>query len=103
MCLCASQHVATSPANPRALPPSEGDVDPSTIPLARAIKHLSQALRSLHMLINNNPGVEDEMIGGARPYLPALIYLVEASEVPFRVLWVRVCARACCYLCSSAV
>lgn len=78
---CVTQHVGTSPANPRAVAPPEGSPDPSTIPVARSIKHLSQALRALHMLINNNPGVEDEAIGRARQYIAPLIYLVETAEV----------------------
>jgi hypothetical protein len=76
------QHVATSPANPRAMPLPEGMPAYPEGPPARYMKHLCQSLRALHMLIIGNPSVEDEIVGRARVFLPPLFYLLEASEVP---------------------
>ena len=77
-----AKFIATSPANPRAMPPAprpDGAPEPPPVDPDVAHKHLSQSLRALHMLIINNPGVEDELAGDARGYLPPLIGLVEAD------------------------
>ena len=93
------QQIAISPANPRCIAVPEGVPPVQPGPPIRHMKHLCQCLRALHMLIIANPSVEDEITGRAKPYLPALIYLVEASEV-CGCVWLFVFGSVWLYLCG---